>query len=348
MIKSLFDEETTEKKKKRGKKTPGASVLFAENEEEAPKELANDETSAGKVSKPEEINADESADSPQSGSKGGRHNIESAAARKKELERELAELDDFVKHENESFEEDSSDNASDIKVSDTDPVPDAILDIDPLANPLPDEVIVADKSEDKPLGTVAELSDEPLNVPSIGYDDIDQKEANKEEPIVNLKEYTPEPAAESIRKSGLAYSAAIALFGSVFFMLILGWFADLLLGIQPWGTVFGIAVGALIGFWQLFRITSQIFKPQPSDFEKVSLKGPTDESAVKSSYKDEASSDSKGSDALNEASEFEQALYSEALTGDAQTEPEKHMQTNDSDETEANQKLDPENSSQTK
>ncbi len=70
----------------------------------------------------------------------------------------------------------------------------------------------------------------------------------------------PESIAETARKSGLAYGAAITLFGSIVFMLILGWFTDLLLGSQPWGIVGGIVLGAAVGFFQFFRITSQIFK----------------------------------------------------------------------------------------
>jgi F0F1-type ATP synthase assembly protein I len=70
----------------------------------------------------------------------------------------------------------------------------------------------------------------------------------------------PESAGETIRQSGMAYSAAIVLFGSVVFMMILGWFADLLLGTSPWGIVGGILLGGIIGFIQFFRITSQIFK----------------------------------------------------------------------------------------
>jgi F0F1-type ATP synthase assembly protein I len=70
----------------------------------------------------------------------------------------------------------------------------------------------------------------------------------------------PESFAETARKSGLAYAAAITLFGSVVFMLIIGWFADLLLGSSPWGIVGGIVLGAAIGFIQFFRLTSQIFK----------------------------------------------------------------------------------------
>ncbi len=67
-----------------------------------------------------------------------------------------------------------------------------------------------------------------------------------------------ESKAETIRKTGLAWSAAIVFFGSVVFMLILGWFADLLFGSSPWGIVLGIVLGSVIGFMQFFRITSRI------------------------------------------------------------------------------------------
>jgi F0F1-type ATP synthase assembly protein I len=73
--------------------------------------------------------------------------------------------------------------------------------------------------------------------------------------------YTPDTFGESVRKSGLAWSASIALFGSVVFMLVIGWFADLLLGSSPWGIVAGIVLGSVIGFIQFFRISAQIFKP---------------------------------------------------------------------------------------
>ncbi len=70
----------------------------------------------------------------------------------------------------------------------------------------------------------------------------------------------PESIAETTRQSGLAYGAAITLFGSVVFLLALGWLADWLFGTSPWGIVIGIVLGAVIGFYQFFRISSQIFK----------------------------------------------------------------------------------------
>jgi hypothetical protein len=84
-------------------------------------------------------------------------------------------------------------------------------------------------------------------------------EETGEEPFV-LSESKPLTTAETVRTSGLAWSAAIALFGAVLIMLIIGWGADLLLGSSPWGIVIGIIIGASIGFLQFFRITGEIFK----------------------------------------------------------------------------------------
>ena len=78
--------------------------------------------------------------------------------------------------------------------------------------------------------------------------------------IFSQSAYHTESSDETIRKSSLAYSAAIILFGSIVFTLILGWFADLLFGTAPWGKVGGIILGAIIGFIQFFRTTSQILK----------------------------------------------------------------------------------------
>lgn len=73
--------------------------------------------------------------------------------------------------------------------------------------------------------------------------------------------YRPDSTAEVIRQSGLAWSAAIVLFGSVVFLMIIGWIFDLIFGSAPWGVVGGIVIGGAIGFVQFFRITSQIFRP---------------------------------------------------------------------------------------
>jgi hypothetical protein len=75
-----------------------------------------------------------------------------------------------------------------------------------------------------------------------------------------IPEAEPQSMAETVRQSGLAYSAGIALFAAVVFMMILGWGADLLLGTSPWGMVGGIVLGSVIGFVQFFRLTSQIFR----------------------------------------------------------------------------------------
>ena len=88
------------------------------------------------------------------------------------------------------------------------------------------------------------------------YDETNEAD---EEPFI-LSETQPQSVGETVRQSGLAYSAGIVLFASVAFMLVIGWGADLLLGTSPWGIVGGIIIGGLVGFFQFFRITSQIFK----------------------------------------------------------------------------------------
>ncbi len=89
-----------------------------------------------------------------------------------------------------------------------------------------------------------------------------------EDPFIPIP-YVPATQTETIRRSGLAWSAGIAFFGSVVFTLFLGWIADLLLGTSPWGLVGGIILGSIIAFLQFFRITSQIF-PRKDDGPKIS------------------------------------------------------------------------------
>jgi F0F1-type ATP synthase assembly protein I len=86
------------------------------------------------------------------------------------------------------------------------------------------------------------------------------REEKNERELFAKTPYTPPTQEENIRNTGLAWNAGIIFFGSVGFMLILGWGADLLLGTSPWGLVGGVIFGSLIGFIQFFRISSQIFR----------------------------------------------------------------------------------------
>ena len=67
----------------------------------------------------------------------------------------------------------------------------------------------------------------------------------------------PESEAESIRKSGLVYGAVISLVGSILVFMGIGWAIDKYLQISPWGIVIGIILGAIVGFYQFIRLTSQ-------------------------------------------------------------------------------------------
>ena len=120
-----------------------------------------------------------------------------------------------------------------------------------------------EQDESTPEGTDHAKPAEPLlpifDSPAISILDEDGADETDKEPFV-LSETTPLTTAETVRSSGLAYSAAIALFGAVLVMLLIGWGADLLFGSSPWGIVIGIVVGAGIGFIQFFRITGEIFK----------------------------------------------------------------------------------------
>lgn len=96
-------------------------------------------------------------------------------------------------------------------------------------------------------------------------------EKNKDSQILDFDENEPEeeffqpPAerettAETARKTGLALSAGITLFGSVVFMLIVGYLVDRVFNSSPYGLVGGVIFGSIIGFIQFFRLTSQILK----------------------------------------------------------------------------------------
>jgi hypothetical protein len=91
------------------------------------------------------------------------------------------------------------------------------------------------------------------------FDSVDEPVGSPGRPLVPSAD-TGVSAAETARRSGMAFSLGVAFFSSVLFLLILGWGADLLFGSAPWGLVVGIVIGALIGFYQIFRISAQIFK----------------------------------------------------------------------------------------
>lgn len=91
------------------------------------------------------------------------------------------------------------------------------------------------------------------------FDQPEVEEKRSDEPYI-LSDAPLESSAETVRASGLAWSMGVVFVVSVVFLMILGWGADLLFGSSPAGLVVGIVVGSLIGFYQLFRISSQIFK----------------------------------------------------------------------------------------
>lgn len=84
---------------------------------------------------------------------------------------------------------------------------------------------------------------------------VEQPEAE----LFTSQSFSPDSTDETVRRTGLAWSAGIVFFSSIAFMLFLGWIADLLIGSSPWGLVGGIVIGSIIGFIQFFRLTSRIF-----------------------------------------------------------------------------------------
>ena len=118
---------------------------------------------------------------------------------------------------------------------------------------LNEEEIIRDEAEKK-TEEAKEAEEHPIVTESGTMPERDN------EPALFQMNYKPESTAETIRKSGLAYSAAVALLGSIVFMLIIGWVLDTFFGTTPWLLVGGILLGSVIGFYQFFRITSEILK----------------------------------------------------------------------------------------
>ncbi|MET0752895.1 MAG: AtpZ/AtpI family protein [Pyrinomonadaceae bacterium] len=85
------------------------------------------------------------------------------------------------------------------------------------------------------------------------------------EDLAEEKEFFQPPAeaetpGETARKTGLALSAGITLFGAVVVCMAVGYIADRYFNSSPTGLIVGIVLGSLIGFFQFFRLTSQILK----------------------------------------------------------------------------------------
>ncbi len=122
-------------------------------------------------------------------------------------------------------------------------------------------LLEADQQSEPSAARPAAKSDNPHVISLFDQDVTARGESGEAEPFI-LSTVEPDSLVETARKSGLAWSIGVVFFSAVVSMLILGWGADLLFGSSPWGVVTGIVIGALIGFVQLFRISSQIFKKE--------------------------------------------------------------------------------------
>lgn len=134
-----------------------------------------------------------------------------------------------------------------------------------------DETVETGPSTPPPngAGSLFALADDAASTPASerpaepDYDSSDWDapfEPRENEPSIIIAPYKAPSKVETIRRSGLAWSAGVIFFGSVVFTMIIGWFADLLLGTSPWGLVAGIILGSVIAFVNFFRIAGQIFK----------------------------------------------------------------------------------------
>lgn len=74
------------------------------------------------------------------------------------------------------------------------------------------------------------------------------------------QDFEPESEGETVRKSGLAYAAALTLFTTVAALLGAGYLLDRWAGSSPWGIIGGIVLGSIVGLYQFVRITNQIYK----------------------------------------------------------------------------------------
>lgn len=75
---------------------------------------------------------------------------------------------------------------------------------------------------------------------------------------MNDKKKEQEENADAIRKSSMAYAAAISLFVTVAIFLGIGWLIDRWLGKSPLFLVIGVILGAAIGLYEFYRLAMKI------------------------------------------------------------------------------------------
>jgi len=68
----------------------------------------------------------------------------------------------------------------------------------------------------------------------------------------------PESAAESNRKSGMAYAAVFGFVASIVAFLGVGWVLDTYFGTAPMLLVGGVIFGTVAGFYQFYRLISRL------------------------------------------------------------------------------------------
>jgi F0F1-type ATP synthase assembly protein I len=93
-------------------------------------------------------------------------------------------------------------------------------------------------------------------------DDFETKEEKEFEKDVKDGFYQPDKNPESIgetnRKSGMAYGAVTLLVAAILVFLGIGWLIDRYFQTAPIFLVVGIILGTIIGFYQFYKISSQI------------------------------------------------------------------------------------------
>ncbi len=111
-----------------------------------------------------------------------------------------------------------------------------------------------DQSSDNEARSESLDPEEQYNIPETETNSPDEPD------IFSFSTPVNHSTAETARMSGLAWSTGIVLFGAIVLMMLIGSGADLLFDTKPWGMIGGLIVGAVIGFIQLFRVSSEIFR----------------------------------------------------------------------------------------